>query len=356
MTRAAKTFKNDSEVAVAPSPKNIRTQKQLARLAGVSDVTIYNALYRKDLVKPETREKIYQLMAEYDYHPDGIARAMVRGKTNIIGIVLPNFEISYYAKLASALERALNAYGYHCVICQHHDEYMRENRELNMMRELRVDGILLRNCGLATDTNQVKLLARAGVPFVLLDGQTEGFEEFFVGHDDFLGAMNAVERLIAKGHRRISYIGYHRSGDFRKSNRYRGYAAALEKHQIPVDPMLSEAGETEYDSGRLEALNILRRCQNDPPTAFCSVNDHTALGILRGLKEAGITPGEHMAVVGFGGYIDQSLLPFRLSTVRQNIDELAVRSVSMLLAMIDNKPYESGPIAVPCEFIEGESS
>lgn len=331
----------------------IKTQKQLAELAGLSDVTIYNALYRKHLVKQATLDKIYALMKAHDYHPDGVARAMVRGKTNIIGIILPNFEVAYYAKLASAIERFFNGNNYHCIICQHHDDPAGESREIDMMREFRVDGIILRNCGLDTDDEQVRRLSKAGIPFVLLDGRTKGFDKYYIGSDDRSGAANAIELFISNGHRRIAYVGYHRSGNYRHSDRYRGYADALRKHGLELDPKLTEPCKTEYGSGKEEILEILRRCGNHPPTAVFGFNDSTALGMIAGLNAAGRDCGKDVAVIGCGGYLDHGLFPFTLSTVVQDIDELANQAAGYLLAQINGQSHQGGPILVPCGLFTG---
>lgn len=325
---------------------SVRTQKDLARLAGVSLNTVYNAIHKKEIVHEETREKIYRLMREYDYHPDGIARSMVRGKTDVLGIIVPSLEIPYYAKVVSGIERAANASGYHCIICQHLDDSFKEEREVTMMRQRRVDGMLIRNCGRETDTRFIQRLVAASIPVVLFDGRTEGFDEHFVGGDDRADAEQAVNYLIEKGHRRIAFIGWFRSGDFHTGPRYLGYCDALERHGLKVDPALAEQCQTEYDSGRLEMLNILRRTAGNPPTAVLGFNDHTAVGIIEGLAEAGIKVPEQMAVVGFGGYIDKIRLPFPLTTMVQNIEEMARQACRMLISQVEDKPYEKGPILV----------
>jgi LacI family transcriptional regulator len=323
--------------------QGIMTQKKLAELANVSSVTIYNSIHRKELVKPETLKKIYALMEQYDYHPDGIARAMVTNRTNVIGIIVPNFEVAYYARIASAIERAVKQKGCHCIICQHHDDPAQERHEIDIMREYRVDGIILRNCGQDTDTEQIKRLANAGIPFVLMDGRCEGFDNHYVGYDDYNGAFKAVEQLINKGHTRIGCIGFHRSGIIQQSDRYKGYAAALKKYNIPADPKLERQCATEYSSGSEEVLNIFSQCRDNPPSAFFTLNDHTALGVIRGLKQLKAKAD----VFGFGGYLDQAMLTDKLPTVEQNADVLAEQVVNLLFKQINEKEAD-GPVLVGC--------
>lgn len=342
--------------AATPGRETVRTQKQLAELAGVSYVTIFNALHQPHKVKQATRERIFQLMAEHDYHPDGVARAMVNGKTNVIGLIVPELEVAYYAKFVSDVERAANMAGYHCLICQHHDIPFKEAQEIQMLREHRVDGIILRNCGTATDTDSVRRLARAGVPFVLWDGLTEGFAERYVGGDDRRDAAAAVTSLLQAGCRRVAFVGFHRNGNFRHSDRYDGYVEALQAAGLTPDPELAETCQTEYTSGRLEVLNILRRNGSCPPDGIFASNDHTALGVLAGLQEAGVRVPQDVAVMGFGGYLDQALLPLTLSTVVQDVEGMALRATCLLLAEIDGKPTEKGPHRIKGTVKVGQSA
>ena len=325
--------------------KNSRpmTQKKLAELANTSVVTVYNAIHRKELVKPETREKILKLMKKYDYHTDFIARAMVKGRTNVIGIIVPNFEIVYYAKVISAIERSLREAGYYCILAQHHDDPLLERRGIDMMREYRMDGLIIRNCGRDVDNDQINKLAKAGVPFVLMDGHCEGHESHYVGFDDFSGAVKAVEHLLSRGHKKIGVLGFHRSGDIRESVRFQGYEHALKSRNINPAPEWIRDCATEYFSGREEVLSIKREAE-EFPTAFFAFNDHTAVGILHGLSEIDVKA----EVVGFGGYWDKALMPAGFWSIEQDFSALAEKCVAALLAQIDGKNPD-GPLLVDCD-------
>ena len=319
------------------------TQKRLAELAGTSVVTVYNAIHRKELVKPETREKILELMREYDYHTDFIARAMVKGRTNVIGVIVPNFEVVYYAKVISAVERQLREAGYHCILAQHHDDPVLEREEMDMMREYRVDGVIIRNCGRDIDNDQINNLAKAGVPFVLMDGHCKGHEKHFVGFDDFTGSLNAVEYLLRLGHHRIGVVGFHRSGDLRNSVRYKGYEQALKSHGLSPTPAWVRNCATEYFSGKEEVVSIRKNDGGAFPTAFFTFNDHTAIGVLKGLSELNV----NAEVVGFGAYWDEILMPENFFSVEQDFKLLAGECVKMLLSQIENQEA-FGPLLVPC--------
>lgn len=356
--REMKTLTRDS---VRPSParsssngKAIITQRDLARAAGVSITTVYNALHRPDMVRKRTLDKINGLIQAHDYMPNDVARSMVRQKTDVLGIVVPVLEVMYYAKLVSAIERAANTAGYNCMICQHSDDPVKEEREVMMMRQRKVDGIFIHNCGQATDTRAMQRLTASGVPFVLIGGRSEGLDDYFVGGDDRRMAAQAVEWLIGQGHRRIAMLAWYRTpGDYHEGPRYLGYVDALKQHGIEPDPALVEMCQTEYRSGRLEVLNILRRTAANRPTAVFGCNDHSALGAVAGLREAGLRVPEDVTVLSYGGCFDESLMQPSLPTVVEPLDEIAQSACEMLLGQIEHKPYAKGPILIPGQFRPG---
>lgn len=332
----------------------IVTQRDLALAAGVSSTTIYNALHRPHMVRKCTLDKINGLIQKHDYMPNDVARSMVRQKTDVLGIVVPLLEVMYYAKLVSAIERAANVAGYNCMVCQHSDDPQKEEREVMMLRQRKVDGIFIHNCGQATDTRAMRRLVVSGVPFVLIGGRAEGLDDYFVGGDDRRMSAQAVEWLIANGHRRIATITWYRTpGDYHEGPRYLGYADALKRNGIGLDPALIEMCQTEYRSGRLEMLNILRRTAANRPTSVFCVNDHTAIGALAGLREAGLRVPEDVTVLSYGGCLDESLLQLNLPTVVEPLDEIARCACEMLLGQIEHKPHAKGPILIPGQFRPG---
>lgn len=312
-----------------------KTQKELASLAGVSIVTVYNAIHHPEKVKPETRDQIFGLMRKYDYLPDAVARSMVRGKTNIVGIIVPTIEVRYYARAISMLETELNQAGYRVLISQHRDDPEKEARELSMMREYRVDGVILRNCGTNVDDQHIKRLAQAEVPFVLIDGNLPGFEDHLVCEDDRYGSRKVVEMLIERGRRRIACLGFHRSGDFRNSNRYTGYCEALAAVGIPVDPAITAQCHHEYEGGKLAVDEVLARSASDPIDAVFCYNDDVALNVIAHLASLGFAPQDRILVTGYSGYAGCDLMPFRLPTIDSPLPEICHAAVSSLLGQID---------------------
>ena len=334
------------------------TQKDIARLAGVSLTTVYNAMYARELVHPETIVLIESLMREYDYQPNGIARAMVRGKTEIIGIVVPKIGIRFYSDIVSSIENSINAAGYNCIICQHLDDPIKEDRELRMMRERRVDGLIVRASGRREQAELYQQLSRANIPFVLVDRMMPGLEGHFVGNDGFKDSLEITEYLIRKGHNRIATLVWSETSQ-KMGVKYDGYCHALKRNGIELDQRLVKMCATEYDSGRKETLDLMSLSPQDRPTAILLLNDTSVLGVIQGLLDLGISIPDDVAVACIGGHITESLEALsrlRLTSAYVPCETIGREAARMLLSQIEGSGWQKGPILCPSQIRVGNSA
>jgi DNA-binding LacI/PurR family transcriptional regulator len=350
MAPAAK--KTDSET-VPPLPSGRITQRQLAKLAGVSMTTIYNSLHQPELVKEATLKRLQKIMKDYDYTPDALAQAMVRGKSNIISIVVPRLDVLYFAKLVCEIESTASANGYKCLIMQHYDEPAKAMDQLRLMHQYRADGLILRCCSRGSDPDLVRRAQQYNFPLVLLDEEVQGFEKYRVGSDDYNDARKIMSILLEHGHRRIAYLAWHRADSDDLGPRFSGYRSKLLDAGLEVDPKLVERCKSEYGSGREEIKRLWKRNKGNLPTAVCCYSDQSALGALAGLHELGVKVPEEVSVVGFGGYQDQSLLMKPLTTIKQDLSEIARKSCEILIDQIQNGRNPQGPFHIPSELILG---
>ncbi len=328
------------------------TQRQLAELAGVSMTTVYNCLHTKELVNKKTLEHVQRIMEMYDYHPNSIAKAMVRGKSQAIGILVPHFDVAYFAKIASGVEKVLNMNGYSSLICQHLDDTIKEERDIRLMREKRVDGIIVRSCGSRTDADIYRRLSEIGLPFVLIDRGFPTLESHFVGMDDYAATVRLTEYLIQKGHRRIGFLGWQRE----VSLRYKGYHDALEKHGLGIDDHLYEACATEYSSGHDETYALLNKSAHNRPSAIIAFNSSVAIAAVEALWEMNLKIPDDIAVATIGGHEKLRLSPLQLTSVVLPIDSMIREATVMLYDQMENKNWRHGPVLCPCELCIGNST
>ena len=334
------------------------TQKNLAELAGVSMTTVYNALHSKHLVRSKTLQRIHELIEEYDYHPNGIAQAMVRGKTNIIGIIVPRIDVSYFAALIANIEPEVNGIGCNCFICQHLDDMLKEEREIRLMRERRVDGLIIRASGRRENAKIYHRLEKIGLPFVLIDRQIKGLEDHYVGLDGSRACRDMMKYLIDKGHRRIAIVYWPESAT-KPGSKFETCCDTLKQHGIELEKRFIVECSHEYEPPYEEVLRMLQNAGTDKPTAVLAINTTSAIGTIRAANALGMRIPDDIAVAHVGGGIEgqfASLLSIKPTCSVHPVETIAREAAHMLRDQIDGENWRRGPVLCPSEIRVGTSA
>jgi DNA-binding LacI/PurR family transcriptional regulator len=311
----------------------------VARLAEVSQATVSYVLSgRADkTISPETRARVERAAAELGYMPNRLADGILRGKTSTIGVLMPDFAHSFNSQLLQGIEETLAASGFRTLIAHNRNNPEFERRQVRMLMEHRVDGIVAVTDEQTIDQmpDWIEHTRKVGVPVVVLDDRIlEGKVDTIVS-DDVLGARLAVSHLIEQGHRRIAYLG---GGDRASSSRDRrlGYRDALAAYGIEHDPDLIVG--TDYRHADPDIVPLLARA--NPPTAVFAASDGLAGQTIVRLQDQGWRIPEDLAFVGYGDL--QWAQYMRLSTVNQDPAELGLLAAKQILARIQGD--ESEPI------------
>ena len=326
----------------------VTTQRELARMANVSMTTIYNVLHQPELVNPATLKAIRRIMDECDYSPDALAQAMVRGKSNIVGVMVPRFDIPYFANMVCRIERCISKRNYKCLMIQHDDDPDKAKEAIRVFRQYRADGIILRGCSRGSDGELAELAERYRLPFVLLDEIITGYERFTILPADFDDGWKAAEKLIGMGCRRIGYIGWYRADSDGLGPRFEGVAAALREHDLEFSADLYCKTASEYNAGCAELKQLWRRNGSAPPDGIICSNTSTAVNVYCGLKELGIRVPEELKLLGFGGLQNQAVPESQnILTVRHDIDRIAGCACDTLVDIIEHGRLPQRAVMVP---------
>jgi DNA-binding LacI/PurR family transcriptional regulator len=299
----------------------------VGRLAGVSHQTVSRVINGSPHVRPETRDRVLAAMRELGYTPNRVARALVTGRSNTLGVV--SFDTTLYGPASTLLgiERAAHEAGYFIIVASL--KALNRSSVTDAVERLRrhsVDGILV--ISPLQDAADALLHAPTEIPLVAAEAGPEESTVPIVQVDQFAGAATATRHLIELGHRTVWHIAG--PPDFLESRlRVEGWlATATEAGVEAPEPLVGDwSPRSGYEAGR--------RLSADPAvTAIFVANDQMALGVLRALHEAGReVPGE-VSVVGFDDIPEAPYFMPPLTTVRQDFDELGTRSLRLLVEMI----------------------
>lgn len=295
----------------------------VAKLAGVSRSAVSRTFTPNTYVSPETRAKVLAAAEMLGYRPNAIARSLSKQSSGLVGVICSDLTNPFYAELLERLSMALQKRGIGILLLV--GDASRMDDLLERMLSYQVDGILLPASKL-TSKLAVSLNA-SGRPVVLVNHQLLDGGVSSVGGDNYAGGVAVAEMLVAAGYRRIGYI----SGPEDTSSaldRGRGLQDGLARHGLPL--LMRASGEDSRDVTMAVMRQFMSRAE--PPDAVFCANDLMALAAMEVAKlEFGRDVPDGMGIVGY----DNTLLArsglHQLTTVDQNLDEMAEQAVAMLV-------------------------
>jgi DNA-binding LacI/PurR family transcriptional regulator len=315
------------------------TSAQVAALAGVSQSAVSRVFTPGASVSAKTAEKVRLAADALGYRPNVLARAMITGKSRIIGLVVAYLENQFYPVAIEIMSRLLQAQGYHLLIFLADNDASRTAQVVEELLDYQVDGIVAASVSITND-----LAARceaAGIPIVLFN---RGQDASGIAHaspdthgevtsDNRAGGREVARFLVAGGHRRIAHV----SG-WQGSSTGRDRALGLEDGlgQVGLAPVAMVDGYYRRDVAARAARALMEA--PDPPDAIFVGNDHMAFGVLDALRfEMGLRVPGDVSVVGFDDVPIASWAAYDLTTIRQPVNRMVNATVFALLARIEGR-------------------
>ena len=313
------------------------TMKDIARDLGVSVVTVSKVLRDHSDISAETRKGVLKRVKELNYQPNPAARALVTGRTNLIGLIVPDLVHPFFAQVAKGISARLRTNGYSLIIASSDDDPALERRELDQMQARRVDAVILAST--QTSAEYFQQLNGRQIPIILLDRRIPGLVTDFVGINDVMAGTLATRHLLKIGCRTVAHLA---GTDVSTSlDRRRGYLRELARQKVKVPPAyLVKSGHLDAfgDSAGYDGMKSLLRLNPRPDGVFCC-NDPIAMGAMRAILEAGLRIPEDIALVGCGNLYYADFLRVPLTSVDQDSNGLGVNAAKLALSLAKQKGY-----------------
>lgn len=324
------------------------TIRDVARLSGVSSMTVSRVINGGERVRPETRQRVEHAIAELGYVPSRLARGLIRQKTRTLALIVPDVANPFFTLIVRGAEDVARRADYRIILCDTRADLTIERDVIEEMIAHRVDGIAIAPVS-DRSRSQLRRLAKFGVPSVLIDRTVAGIECDVVLGDSAGGARRLVEHLISLGHRRIGFIVESDEVSTAR-DRHRGYSEALEAAGLPLEPSLV-VRSTVDPSGGFEGMGRLLEL-DDPPTAVFTVNNLVALGAIEAVRANGLEVPDDVALVCFDDIEYASrLYPF-LTVMAQPAETLGALGTQLLLDRVEGRaPDRSRVVVLPPQFL-----
>lgn len=317
---------------------NAGTLKDVANRLDLSVSTVSRVVNGKGYVKEETRQRVLACLEACNYVPNEVARSLQARETMTIGVVVPDICETYFGRIIKEIDRVVADAGYMLMVTDTGESRQMERRYLDSLYQKRVDALVLSSVDV--DDPNVQRYFSSGTPVIFLDNlpHIEGEAVHYVMVDNHQASALAVQALIDRGHSKIALI----VGSQDESTGYErreGYCQAMQSNGLTIDPALIMVGNFKKDGGYRCMQKLLQNRDAHPFTAVHVTSEMMTIGALQAIREAGLSVGKDIAVIGFDVHDDLGLANPTIASVCQPEAEVGRSIGQMLLQLLKPQVY-----------------
>ncbi len=322
------------EPAAQPSAARQPTVKEVAKLAGVSPMTVSRTLAGGKNVRPEVQDRVLEAVTELGYYRNENARSIRPGQASgLVGVAITNLGNPYYGNFALGVEEIAAQYGRRIVLGNTGEDTARERQLIADFIGRQVEGLIV--VPSSNDATHLQPASLRGTPLVLASRSVRGVAADAVVLDDVGGAYRGTKTLLDAGHRRIGYLG-NVTSVFTGQRRFDGYVRALAEAGIDVDPELVRRGQQDVETASIAMRELLGLA--DPPTAVFSANNRNTIGALKEigarLDSLSLKHQPLPSIVSFDDFELAEMMPVPVTVVDHDARELGREAARLLFARL----------------------
>lgn len=334
------------------------TLKEIAETLGISITTVSKALKNYPDVSPKTKAAVLELSKKLQYTPNSFAVNLRTKESRTIGLIIPEVVHHFFSNVINGIIAEAEKNGYLVIILQSNESLELEKKQVELLLNKRVDGILMSLSNESNDEAHLKEIIARRIPFVQFDKISKLIPSSKVIINDQKAAMEAVQHLIDKGCRNIAHI----RGPVNPQNaidRFLGYKKALEKNDVTFNSSLVyTCKEVSFEEGYQFAQQIVE--MHPDVDGIFVITDLVAVGVLAYFNERGIKVPDDVAVIGFSNWFMSQVITPKLSTVDQPSYEMGTAAFGLLLEEMtchkEDRTFTPRTIELKTGIIEREST
>ncbi len=345
--------------------------RQIAELAGVSVATVSRVINQNGRFSAETEARVRQVISDSGYVPDVVAKSLRTSRAQVIGVVVPDILNPHFAGLLLELEKILFEHGYSTMICNSNESADLEKKHIDTLVAQKVSGIIFISgstaCAVAKD-----------IPAIYLDRRPAGYCEpsdlVVIESDNQAGGYLAARKLIDSGCRNIALV-CSRSMDYNQTARFAGFKQAIQEAGLPTDDkttiVLDEVSAacaqakilSTFSPDRLQDQKpdgkrhrLPGQNHHQPIDGLMCMTDTIALGVITALHELQVRIPEDVSVTGFDDSPLSGFFQPPLTTIRQDVQEMAGSAAQCILSLINRQKLEQRHKIIPVSLVTRKST
>jgi DNA-binding LacI/PurR family transcriptional regulator len=331
-----------------PARMDIHT---VAQRANVSIATVSRTINRNPTVNPKMAKRVWEVIKELNYLPDTQARALVSGRSRLLGLIVSEITNPFFPELIQGFEDVAVEHGYEILIGSTNYDPERMRGCIRRMVERKAEGVAVMTFGI--EEPLLDQLADRKIPLVFVDVGPDRPGISLLRVDYHYGIRQGVQHLAALGHREIAFV----TGPLRLHSAHSRLAAfrrAVQECGIVVDPKWIIEGDHTMEGGIAAAEKLL--AQAELPTAVMCSNDMTAIGVLHKAYRAGLRVPDHLSIIGFDNiHLTQMTIP-PLTTIQMSCFDLAREAVMALRAHVEQTPVPKRNYPIETKLVVRETT
>ncbi len=324
------------------------TIKDIAEYLTISVSTVSRALTDDKNIRNETREKVLEAARLLGYKPNPVATNLKYGRTNTIGVIVPEMVTPYAALVIKGIQEVLNQQNIKVIIADSHESWQQERENLATMERFMVDGILISSCDYKANKEEYLHLEKGGMPIVFFDRIPYQMSVSQVLVDDYIKSFFLVEHLIRNGCKRIVHL--HGPNYVHNSiERARGYRDALSKFKIAHDKELEIMSGLHFEDGASAVEHLSNKgIEYDALFAF---TDTLAIGAMNRLREMGKRIPDDVAVAGFSGTELSTIVYPQLTTIEPPLQQMGAEAARLVIEKIKDPLSPTRSIVLDAQIV-----
>lgn len=305
----------------------------VAKLAHVSIATVSRTINHIPTVNPKLARRVWEAIRELNYFPNTQARALVSGRSRMLGLIVSEITNPFFPELIQGFEDVAVENGYEILIGSTNYEPDRMQRCIRRMMERNAEGVAVMTFGI--EQPLLDQLTDRNIPLVFVDVAPTRPGMSVLRVDYHHGIRQGVQHLAALGHRKIGFV----TGPLRlhsAQSRLGAFKKALGECGIPVEEKLILEGDHTLEGGTAAAEKLL--ADKDLPTAVMCSNDMLAIGVLHRLSRRGLRVPDDISIIGFDDIHIASMMMPPLTSIQMSRSDLASAAVSALRGHLEGAP------------------
>lgn len=317
--------------------------KRLAKELNLAVSTVSRALRDSHEIGQETKDRVRALAEKLGFQPNPYASSLRQNKSKTIAVIIPEIENNFFSQAINGIEFIAQQKGYHVLIYLTHEDHNKERSILQLLRNGRVDGLMISLANATAAFDHLESWKQAGIPLVCFDRVYEELDVPKVTTNDADISCKATEHMLAGGCRQVAFISLSNNLSI-TMRRKEGYLRALQKQPDAGEPVIVECGENNEENNEI-IRNMLK--QKNRPDGILSAIEKLAVNIYEVCQELGISIPAQLKIISFSNSPAAPLFCPPLSTIVQPAYEIGKEAAATLFKLIEKKtllPYETNTV------------